>query len=211
MRLVQWVLAVALAVAAGRGWSGGRRSVGTTSRLRPSAGLLAAGVLSPLLVLPMLSSAADRAHRGRSAEACGAMVGIALLNLCALLPAVILVWYARTFAAAGGWPAALAAAGAVPAFGPVPNGPPAPLNPVFLKRAQWSAAFATGRPVPLPMSLWRVDVVVLLVLGFALTPLALGRWVVGRLEGVGLVVAYAAYLLATVVVSDATLLNILGG
>jgi hypothetical protein len=37
-----------------------------------------------------------------------------------------------------------------------------------------------GRAAPYPMAAWRVDTVVLIVLGFALIPWSLGRWVISR-------------------------------
>ena len=48
--------------------------------------------------------------------------------------------------------------------------------------------------MPYPLTVWRIDTVLVLVLGFALLPLALGRWSLGRTEAGGLIVAYAVYL-----------------
>ena len=57
-----------------------------------------------------------------------------------------------------------------------------------------------GEPaaVPVPLSLWRVDTVLLLLVGLLFLPAALGRWRPGRAEGIGLVVAYVAYLTVSV-------------
>lgn len=181
LRIAQAVLAVGVAAAAARAAVDGAVVGDNTSRVFRAA-LLAAGVLSPLLTLPMLATGTDLAQRDRSAEASGAFAGVALLNLFALLPAVILVWYVRTFAAAGPWrpPVAPRSAGGF--------------------RILWlhlSSLYARGQPMPLPVSVWRVDVVLLAVLGLLLVPVALGRWVIGRLEATGLVLAYAAYLATT--------------
>ena len=57
-----------------------------------------------------------------------------------------------------------------------------------------------GEPVavPVPLSLWRVDAVLLLLAGLLFLPAALGRWRPGRTEGIGLIVAYVAYLTVSV-------------
>jgi cation:H+ antiporter len=51
--------------------------------------------------------------------------------------------------------------------------------------------------IPFPMAAWRVDTVLILIMGAVLIPVAVGRWRLGRFEGVILVIAYAAYLGAT--------------
>ena len=48
--------------------------------------------------------------------------------------------------------------------------------------------------LPFPMAAWRLDAVLILIVGAVLLPVALGRWKLGRTEGVVLVVVYAAYL-----------------
>jgi cation:H+ antiporter len=147
LRRVQMVLAIALAVIGA--WAG-VRGTERTSELSDiaSAGLLSATLLSPLLVLPMLGAGMDLAHRGQSAVAVTAQIGVVLLNLCFLLPLVIGVGY-------------------------------------------WSKK----TPVPFPLAVWRVDVVAILVLGLFLLPVSIGKWPLSKTNGLGLVVAYAAYLL----------------
>lgn len=201
LRIAQAVLAVGVAAAAARAAVEGTVTADAASRIFRAA-LLSAGVLSPMLTLPMLATGTDLAQRNRSAEASGAFAGVALLNVFVLLPAVILVWYAKSFAAAGGFKAASAAAAAVPRVEIVPpDFQPVPLGPIRLWWSQLAAVYAQGSPVPLPRTVWRVDVVVLAVLGLLLVPVALGRWVIGRLEATGLVLAYAAYLAATAALS----------
>jgi hypothetical protein len=53
--------------------------------------------------------------------------------------------------------------------------------------------------VALPPRAWRVDGAVLAVAGLLLLPAAAGWWRPGRIEGIGLLVLYAGYLVASVV------------
>jgi Ca2+/Na+ antiporter len=171
LRLLQWALAAGLAAAAAKAVIDGATSVDGSSRLLRAA-ILAAGVISPLLLLPALATGTDLAQRGRSGEACGGLVGLALLNLCALLPLVIVLWYVQS---------------AIPGGGGLRG---------FAHRL-----VREGEPLPLALSIWRIDVVVLVVVGFALLPAALGRWFIGRLESAGLILGYAAYLAATAAIN----------
>jgi Ca2+/Na+ antiporter len=50
------------------------------------------------------------------------------------------------------------------------------------------------RSLAYPMAVWRVDTVLLVMLGALLVPIASGRWKPGRAEGIGLLVVYAMYL-----------------
>ena len=169
LRGAQGLLAVALAAAGARAAVLGTIHADAASKLT-RAEMLSAAALSPLLILPVLATGTESAQRGRSADACGGLVALSLLNLCGLLPAVVFFWYLRTAAPEGaGW-------GLVAAV---------------------KSAVSQGRPIPLPLAVWRVDAVVLTVLGFALIPVALGRWTLGRLESAGLIVGYAAYLAVT--------------
>ena len=64
--------------------------------------------------------------------------------------------------------------------------------------ASWfpfSAILQNGQPLTYPLATWRVDAVVLVVLGFAMLPVSLGRWELGRWEGAGLILGYAMYLI----------------
>ena len=46
-----------------------------------------------------------------------------------------------------------------------------------------------------PLALWRIDTVLLVVFGFILLPVSTGRWNLGPLEGSVLVIVYAAYVM----------------
>jgi hypothetical protein len=51
-----------------------------------------------------------------------------------------------------------------------------------------------------PMSVWRVDTILLVVLGVMLLPWGLGAWTPGRIEGGVLVLAYLAYAVVETVI-----------
>jgi Ca2+/Na+ antiporter len=54
------------------------------------------------------------------------------------------------------------------------------------------------------LATWRIDAVMLSVLGLAMIPIALGRWEVRRWEAIGLVAGYALYLAVSAAVSVKT-------
>jgi Ca2+/Na+ antiporter len=87
------VLSVCLAIVAAAAALLGIRNV---SRGIPeiSQTALVVALLGPVLVLPMLTrGAAGRGRQERAGEVTSVAVGVVLLNLCLLLPAVILLWY----------------------------------------------------------------------------------------------------------------------
>jgi cation:H+ antiporter len=65
----------------------------------------------------------------------------------------------------------------------------------ILWRLRW------GETLAYPMSNWRIDAVILILLAAALLPAAAGKWRPQRLEGGFYIVLYVAYVLAVVVVS----------
>ena len=123
-------------------------------------GLLAATILSPLLMLPALGESGMLAQRGHCGPAITAIVGTVLLNLCALLPLLVFV------------------------------------NLLLYGIAHVRGSAAPFTPLPYPLAVWRIDTVLLLMLSFAMVPVAMGRWMPERLESILLVVVYAAYLVA---------------
>jgi len=60
---------------------------------------------------------------------------------------------------------------------------------------------ATARSTPFPVVVWRLDTVVLVLLGFAMIPVAVGRWLPDRLESVLLITTYILYLFAKAIVA----------
>ncbi len=55
--------------------------------------------------------------------------------------------------------------------------------------------FDATRALPYAMATWRIENVLLVVLGFVLVPIALGRWVMSQTESMLLVLGYAIYVL----------------
>lgn len=95
MRAVQFVLAAALA---GIGAWAAVRGILRTSQMSEiaSGGLLSAILLGPLLALPMMGVGIDCAHRGESATAISAQIGVVILNICLLLPILIELVHIRS-------------------------------------------------------------------------------------------------------------------
>ncbi len=124
-------------------------------------------VLGPLLVLPMLTGAAGLAQKRRAWAATTAGVGVVLLNLCLLLPVLIILWYPMN---AVHW------------------------NPGSFLHIGLSS-FASVPAMPFAWVTWRLDNVVLVLLAFMLVPVSLGRWRLQRAEGFTLIVLYGVYVL----------------
>jgi Ca2+/Na+ antiporter len=104
--------------------------------------------------------------RGRSDDAASSLVSVVLLNLCLLLPLVTVLW--RIVHAARAMMADEA--------------------------ATVESALRQVPPLVVPVAVWRVDMLVLVVLGLVLLPVSLGRWSLGRYEGIGLITGYGLYL-----------------
>jgi hypothetical protein len=164
---------LAIALGGVGAWMGYRGIMLADDRTRmASSGLVSLAVLSPLLVLSLLGTGAIAAHNRRMGAVQATIVGVVLLNLCLLLPLVILCHYIRQLILA--W---LGGAHTLDALG-----------------AGLSAA-------PFPIGAWRIDTMLLIVLGLMLVPVSLGRWKLGKLEGLGLVFIYAAYLIASTAIA----------
>jgi Ca2+/Na+ antiporter len=153
------------------GWAVTQGAVRSSTALRGmSTSGLAASVISLALVLPMMHGSWRMAAGGRGWAPVTAQVGIVLLNLCALLPVLILLPYV---------------AAQVPAL------------------THWSGdalIWHEGLPKLLvyPAAIWRIDNVLLLIMGVMLLPVSLGKWSLGREEGLALIAGYFFYLTATV-------------
>ncbi len=164
--------------------------------------LFAVTVASPILVLPIIGASLAGTHDSQddhapSVEASdpskpathasgwgGAIqVGsiVTLLNLCALLPAVVGVWYAVQWLERKGW--------------------------LSMAAGEATAAHAKGHGVTFPLGLWRIDTVLLIVLGLMLFQTAPSRPTTGALPapsrsrglGAALLVGYGLYILWTAV------------
>jgi Ca2+/Na+ antiporter len=170
-----WFAQLLLAVAIGGvgGWLGFKATMHADERTRvATSGLIALAVLSPLLILPMLGTGAIAAHHGKLGAAMATIVGVVLLNLCLLVPLVIMTHYVNQLTLS--WPGG---------------------------ERTWEAIRDNLKPMPYPLAAWRIDTVLLIVLGLMLVPVSLGRWRLGRLEGLGLTFVYAAYLIVSTIIT----------
>jgi Ca2+/Na+ antiporter len=164
---IQLILAIALGAIGG--WIGYKAVIVADDRTRvATSGLISLAVLSPLLVLPLLGTGAVAAHHGKLGNVLATIVGVILMNLCLLLPLVVAVDHVRQFTLA-----------------------------YATGTRSVDALRETVRAVPYPLSVWRIDTVLLIVLGLMLVPVSLGRWRLGRIEGVALAFVYTAYLIAS--------------
>jgi Ca2+/Na+ antiporter len=139
-----------------------------------SGGVIASVLLGPGLVLSLLGTNSVLASEGRTPEAITTNVILALFNLCALLPIIILIGMAR------------------------PG-----LREYFIQWRQGVATTQSisetvvnlAEPILYPMRVWRVDTVILIVLSLVLIPASGANWRLGKREGAGLILAYVAYLM----------------
>ena len=181
-RAIEFTLAVLLALLAS--WAGVRATLDVSRQIGlVSGGFVSALLVAPALVLPMIGSGMMLARANLYSGAVSASVGIVLLNLCFGLPLVIGVWYAKPLWA--GRTERLVAM-VTPANGE-PTTAPASSPPDV-------NALAPDPSIRFPIALWRVDTVVLILLGMVLLPLAVGRWLPGKFEGVLLVCVYIIYM-----------------
>jgi hypothetical protein len=179
-----WV-AVALSAAGGYLASAGAARASEWSRLLP-AGLLAAAVLSPLLTMPMLATSSALAERGHSSSMAGTLVAVVLLNICVTLPTSVLVWHVQ--------PGVTEMLSLKPPAVTVSTQPEVDERYSTVEKPLLGVLGAGAQPMPYPMTVWRIDTVLVMVLGFALIPVSLGRWSLGKTEAGGLIVGYAVYL-----------------
>jgi Ca2+/Na+ antiporter len=181
-----WLSAAEIALSVALAIVGGWAAVTLASRAATtiplvSTRLVAVAVLTPLLCLPMLGAAPPERAPAHTSSMASTLVALALLNLCCLVPLLTIAWQVGGGIAA----AARATDGAYASNVLVSVGAHAPA-------------------MPFPLATWRIDAVVLAVLGFALVPISLGRWQLGRWESIGLVAGYALYLAVSAAVSVRT-------
>jgi Ca2+/Na+ antiporter len=143
-----------------------------------STRLVAVAILTPLLSLPMLAAVPPERAAAHASSMASTLVALALLNLCCLVPLLTIAWQVG-----GGLAAANSAIHGAYATNVV------------------VAVTAHAPPMPFPLATWRIDAVVLAVLGLAMIPVSQGRWQLGRWEAIGLVAGYALYLATSAAVS----------
>jgi hypothetical protein len=148
-----------------------------------SHGLIAASTIGPLLILPMIGGGSVLIRRGHAQVALAASVLVPLLNLCLLLPAVVMLWDVR--------PAVIEFAHRLYAPIAQASATTQPIAP--------TTGPADAPPLSYPIAVWRVDTVMLVVLGLFILPIGLRRWPLGRREGAVLILGYAVYLVLTTI------------
>lgn len=135
---------------------------------RETGDILATILFGPASALPLIGAATHLLRQHRSTEAVGSLIGSAVLLLGVTLPVTALAWSLLHF------------------------DPPD-------RDGGWFNLVRTGLPaIAFPLRVWRVDAVLLVVLSIAIAPAAFGRWSLGRLEGLLLVLLYLGYLVAGV-------------
>lgn len=165
------------AIAAGYAGLGASNAISSELHL-PGQGLVTALMLAPALVLSMVGAGLQALHEYDFDHAVGTLVAFVMLNLCAVLPLATALWLTRPHWQAENNNMAVIATTA-PATLPAPPKPPVAL--------------------PYPMSVWRVDTVLLVAVGMLLLPVSLGRWSLGQVEGIGLILAYVAFMAMTAI------------
>lgn len=178
-RLVLLVVALLLCAAGAYLSIRGTLSAASQSRYMTAA-VVATVILCPLLMLPTIGTASAVAQHGQVGRALTALVGTVLLNLCLLLPIAVFLHMA------------------LPA-NPASASGPSPLDLSYFQLSFRPASMSLA-PLPYPMAAWRIDNVLLVVLGFATVPIATGRWLIGRGESLLLIMGYMTYLVAQAVV-----------
>lgn len=131
-----------------------------------TSGIVAALMIAPALVLPMIGSGMAQVREHRRGAAVSTSISCVLLNLCLLLPLTIVTHRVAAAVERSGWGS--------------------------LMRGAWLEE--TNPPLAFPMVVWRIDTVLLIALGAALVPISAGRWMPRRTEGAALVLMYVIYM-----------------
>ena len=139
----------------------------TQLKSHASPGAISATLLSLVLATPLMQSGRGLAVAGASWIPMTANVGVVLLNLCLLLPLLAMLPYADAIFHAVNLRA----------------------HPLI----DWSTF--SPRATVFPLAIWRIDSVVLVLLSAILLPAAVGKWNLGRQEGLLLIIGYCVYLM----------------
>lgn len=166
--------AVALAFVAVSAWVAAMGTIRLgTQRTEFPMGFSTAVILTAVLAMPMISTGTGPISRGHGWSVISAQLVVVLLNLCLLLPLVIVL------------PAVFGAGQFTWEW--------------LAHAAKWSEAlpvWRTAAAVHYPLVAWRIDAVALVILSILFVPIALGRVKLDRLVAAVLVAAYCLYLLS---------------
>jgi cation:H+ antiporter len=136
-----------------------------------SPGSVAASLFSLVLASPMVQSGRQLALAGASWIPMTANIGVVLLNLCLLLPVMALYPYAEAIFRAVQFE-----------------------HRPFLNWASYAPQVTI-----FPLASWRIDTVVLMIVSVLFLPVSVGKWNLGREEGIVLIIGYCVYVLAVMV------------
>ncbi len=214
LRVIQLILGVGIALVGG--WAATRGVVERSVLVHSyTPSVIAATLLGPLLVFPMLVTGSALARQGRADEAISTQSGIVFLNLCLLLPMLIGVAYVRDIVAhpqhapltwlgnvienakSAGDTKSTTKTGVAPATSPVTTSPSTQTSPASSTTTVPSSE-TVEQVLPYPLVVWRVDTVLLVVLGFMLIPVSLGRLTLGQAEAAVLIAGYCGYYLVSI-------------
>lgn len=143
--------------------------------------------LAPLLLLPLFSKTAAHAASGRTTSAITMAMGTATLNLGLLLPLAAIahaITQAVTSAAAAGAGTSTASAATLPATLP---------EAVSVSLPELANMSLAG----IPLILWRLDNLLLVLVGLMMVGARLGIYRPGRRMGLALLLAYVGYVMTS--------------
>jgi hypothetical protein len=144
----------------------------THLRHHASPGAIAASLLSLVLATPLIQSGKRLVLAGASWIPMTAQVGITLLNLCVLLPLLAVFPYVHALVNA--------------------------VRQAKGKPIDWDSV--APNVTVFPLAVWRIDTVVLILVSTLLLPVAMGKWNLGREEGLMLIAGYCIYLLTVTII-----------
>jgi Ca2+/Na+ antiporter len=155
--------------------------------MRYPTGLLASTIISVVLIMPMIGTGVPLAVEGKAWSPITAQVGLVLLNVCVLVPVVILTSML------------MAKIGAAPLATTTMPAATAPATTQATPTRSETETPAEVRPLLYPRTIWRIDAVTLLILSLVLLPIALGRFKLDKQVAGWLIVAYCVYLLSVLI------------
>jgi Ca2+/Na+ antiporter len=167
--LLETLPALALVVVAA--WAATRGAAGLSHRdVRYSANTIATTLLSVALAMPLIGMGTPPAAEGRAWSPLTSHVGLVYLNLCLLLPLLILLSGLLHH---------------------VPSLSPATAPATLQATPPWTS-------VLYPRITWRIDALAALILSLLYVPVSAGRLKLDPRLGGWLILAYAIYLLASI-------------
>ncbi len=184
-RPMRWVLTIGLALIGGWLAVQAAETIGTSKR-QLSPGVVAVTLLPAMATLPAVGIATLLARTSRVGVAVTTQAATAMTLLTVVLPLTVAGWtagqYGRKFLSQLSTSESTVATQSV--------------SP-FVHEVDY-----TMTAMPFGVGLWRIETLLLVALSLPLIPLANGRWLPGRSEGVSLLVGYVFYMMIVVLMGD---------